>query len=792
MKDQLELYVYSTESHLKKGLLKVGQSKIGHHEERIKQQFGTSNPEPPIKLWNHPLPKGITDKKIHAQLIKNGIEQPKNSPGKEWFKANIEDVKKAFNQIAYGSSRTESYKLRNEQKEAVEKAKKWFLKGFSKETYRSVSHQNRFLLNAKMRFGKCFTSLHIAKSIQANNVLICTYKPEVIDEWMDTLNNHVDFESWQAIRARKKNLAPLDISLAQDGKIPHHNGTKVMAVSFQDLDIDKNQKTKVRLEEVLKTKWDLIIFDEVHFGSATDRAKHILKSLNFKYRLDLSGTPFKLLETDDFCYHQVFTYSYLDEQKNKQIEIDKDPKNKKPHVYRQMPDLSIFTVDITDEDIKEQREKFISDDFDFSLNELFKADSKGFIYDAQVNAFLAGLIKTGPDASACSAFGEIALKHKLPKVRHSVWWLSRVESVQALAKKLSNHHDFSKFEIINASGCDNSENPDEVIARDKSILEKKIQSSKQGTITLTCRRFLTGTTIKEWDSILILNDVKSSESYFQAIFRVQSAWINRDSNIAIKKKAYVFDFAISRLLRNTYSYATALADQLAQKNNDSKNLELEENITQGLCDKLDIKRFYEGKLISTKTNAKDIFDALNTRGSRISLARRITSDAVVNFSSLNNYKDDKKILAILEKVKGYRTQEVGSIQNSIQIGLDADEVDDLKKDARDNNKNKSDINKKKDAKLKKSAVQIKRLAICMADFIYMTYEREGNIYDIINTKTPEFFKVMTGITKDEFSLLREKGLINENALTKIVREFREQEESSLRPEEFILSRIKAA
>ena len=77
----------------------------------------------------------------------------------------------------------------------------------------------------------------------------------------------------------------------------------------------------------------------------------------------------------------------------------------------------------------------------------------------------------------------------------------------------------------------------------------------------------------------------------------------------------------------------------------------------------------------------------------------------------------------------------------------------------------------------------------MADFIYMTYEREYNIDDVIQTKSPQFFEVMTGISKDNFAELCTKGFINRFALNRIVREFRDQETASLRPEEYILEAL---
>lgn len=808
--EELELYVYSTETYLQKGLIKVGHSKLGRHKERIKEQFGTSNPEHPIILWVHSLPQGKTDKHIHSQLQKNGIDRVEDSPGQEWFKANTNDVKLAFNQVVFGSARVENYEPRKEQVEAIEKARKWFLKEVPQEALKGATHLNRFLLNAKMRFGKCFTGLNIAKAVNAKNTLILTYKPEVISEWMDTANGHVAFTGWLGIRAKKKNGNTIEPTLSPDGFFPPFDGPRVLCVSLQDLDIDEHGQTKIRLEQVIKTEWDLIIFDEVHFGSRTDRARHIIDTLKVKYRLDLSGTPFRLIQEDDFCSQQVYTYSYIDEQNNKIEEIKNDPENTNQKIYREMPNLHISTIEITEEDIQQQRDSFLTDDLDFSLNELFKARGNGsFIYPDAVEHFLDGLTRSDHGARAVSVFGKLGTQLGCPPVRHSVWWLNRVDSINALAKKLAKHPYFSKFEIINASGTGASEDDDETtVARDKEAIERGIKNvandpTKLGSITLTVRRFLTGITIKEWDSILVLNDVKSPESYYQAIFRVQSAWVNRKEGKVIKPDAWIFDFAITRCLRLTYNYAEALADQLDQQDITNQQVDLnKDNLTdtvQGLCDTLDIKRFYEGKLNPESTDAKNIFDALNLDGAKASLARIITSEALVDYGSLKLLELKPELLEVLKRIKGYRTQDVGSLEDFVQIGVEAEKLKEKKKDKEttldeleEENEDfvESEEDKEKRSRKKWYATQIKRLAICMADFIYMTYEREYNIHEVINTKAPEFFKVMTGITKDEFSLLCEHGFINVLTLNRIVRDFRQQEVSSLAPEIFIHESLK--
>ena len=800
-----ELYVYSTEIYLREGKLKVGQCAIGRHKQRIAEQFGTSNPELPQVLWVQELPDGVSDREIHNQLIKNGCRHIKEGAGTEWFKATVDDVKRAYNELVYGSPRKENYRLRQEQQEAVDKAIRWFRREYPPDVLDAVTHQ-RFLINAKMRFGKCFTSMHIAKELNAFNTLIVTYKPDVIGEWLDTVNEHVDFKGWRALRAKAKRDRRYDPCLTDTGDFPSMDERHtVVCVSLQDLTIDTDGQTKARLQKIPAIKWDLIIFDEVHYGSRTDRAQNILGQLAYKHRLGLSGTPFKLIAQDDFCYQQIFTYSYLDEQRNKKNELVDNPNSK---IYQQMPDLHILTIEVTDEDLQEQRDKFIADDIDFSLNRLFTTENGKFVYEDAIDHFLTGLWQSGHDARSISIFGKHGEKLKCPTNRHTVWWLNRVESVKLLADKLGKHPYFSKFVVIDASGSGNKTADDRLVARDKNKVIEAIrlanqQSDKLGTITLTCGRFLTGVTIQAWDSILILNDTTSAEAYFQAIFRVQSAYLEGED--ILKPTAWVFDFAISRCLRVVYDCASNIAEQIDQQESYEQKLDANKDnleiTTAELCDDLCITRFYEGSLVGNKTTAKEIFEVVDYGGSKIDLARKITSNALVDFGKLKQIEQNPELLDILKKIKGYRTQEVSALgaDKLVQIGKDSDDLEELKldpnipdeeKEERIEDHVKKDKNKERQSLKRWYATQIKRLAICMADFIYMTYEREYKIDHVIQTKSPHFFSVMTGITKDDFTKLCDLGLMNKTALNKIVRDFRHQEESSLSPAEFIFNNIK--
>ena len=73
------------------------------------------------------------------------------------------------------------------------------------------------------------------------------------------------------------------------------------------------------------------------------------------------------------------------------------------------------------------------------------------------------------------------------------------------------------------------------------------------TITLSCGKLTTGVTVPQWSSILMLRNLQSPETYFQAAFRVQSPWSIKNPNgddpheeEILKPVCFVFDFAPTR------------------------------------------------------------------------------------------------------------------------------------------------------------------------------------------------------------------------------------------------------
>lgn len=135
------------------------------------------------------------DYDVHKILRQQGFD---NING-EWFKCSARDVQSAVftlkNRIENIERRTQNFKLRPEQESAIEKTIAYF-KDVKNNNKHIVPH---FLWNAKMRFGKTFTTYELAKKMGFKRILILTFKPAVESSWEEDLSTHLDFEGWQFV-----------------------------------------------------------------------------------------------------------------------------------------------------------------------------------------------------------------------------------------------------------------------------------------------------------------------------------------------------------------------------------------------------------------------------------------------------------------------------------------------------------------------------------------------------------------------------------------------------------------
>ena len=344
------IYVYElegVESH--KGYVKIGYTERDV-KTRIEEQIGATHVPYKILYQESAMRDDGTifvDHDVHIILERLGYPKlsSKDEKDNEWYKCTVKDVKAAIFELKTGTrfdgKRNLNFEMRPEQERAVAYTYNYYLNAKKEEPKKAP----KFLWNAKMRFGKTFASYELAKMMEMKRVLILTFKPAVESAWREDLMCHVDFEGWQFISNKDAHNENINI----DKQFEKANKRKPIVVfgSFQDLlGTNENGGIKTKNEFIHETNWDLVIFDEYHFGAWRENAKKLFEkedeesSIDFnieeyqkneagnaynetflpittKYYLYLSGTPFKAINSGEFIEDQIFLRGHI--LKNKKL-----------------------------------------------------------------------------------------------------------------------------------------------------------------------------------------------------------------------------------------------------------------------------------------------------------------------------------------------------------------------------------------------------------------------------------------------------------------------------------------
>ena len=805
---RLRIYAYSIDDPAHAGLLKVGQT-TQEVKARVAQQLKTAA----IKNFKIVLDESaeaedgslFSDHDVRSRLKAKGFENTEL----EWMRCTVADVATAITELRTGVALTGTHHLtfpmRAEQAAAVDK---------TADYYRSIWAEDdkavpRFLWNAKMRFGKTFAAYQLAKKLGAKRTLVVTFKPAVEDAWQTDLESHADFDGWQYLS--KSNGG--DPSKA-DKKRP-----LVYFGSFQDLLGKKDGQIKAKNEWLHTTNWDLVIFDEYHFGAWRESAKELFegedaadakKEIEAEYDgvlddfdegleelsgdeadflpittrayLYLSGTPFKALATGEFIEEQIFNWTYTDEQRAKAAFTAEHPDEWNP--YGALPEMRLFTYQMPDELISVAH----GGEFDeFDLNAFFKATGEGkaaaFEYKGDVQKWLdiirGAHLPTQIDAMKMGSrppfpYSDVRL---LPYVQHSFWFLPTVAACDAMANLLAEKHNqphWGQYEVVTAAGTKAGIG----LAALPPVRKAIGGGFDTKTITLSCGKLTTGVTVKQWSSILMLRNLKSPETYFQAAFRVQSPWSIKNPNgdnpheeEVVKPVAFVFDFAPTRALRQIADYGAGLAPEIASP----------EKAVEELVKFLPVLA-YDGSHM-TQVDAGAILDIAMAGTSATLLARKWESAILVNVDNLTLSKimANEKAMAAVMNIEGFRA--LGSDIFETVVNK-SEKVKDTKKEKGDglSSKEKKELTEEeKEYKSKRKQIQEKliKFATRIPAFMYLTDYRENTLQDVITKLEPGLFKKVTGLTVEDFNLLVSIGVFNATHMNQAVFAFRRYEDASL-------------
>ena len=800
------IYAYTDESYF--DMLKIGYT-TKTAAERVKEQYPIKTPR---QTWEIVLEEiatredgtYFTDHELHKRLEQKGFIREAG----EWFRCTIKDLQAVILEEKKGirntENRSQSFGMRPEQKEAVEKTA-WYFNSVKEEGV--IPH---FLWNAKMRFGKTFAAYQLALKMGWTKILVLTFKPAVLSAWREDLQTHIDFENWQFVSNREEDLSVKDI----DRTKPF-----VYFGSFQD-HLGEDKKTggiKSKNEWVHKEDWDCVIFDEYHFGAWRDKSKDLfdkeekeeieeieqeireleaeesgktedfsyfdegLLPITTKHYLYLSGTPFRAIAGGEFIEEQIYNWTYSDEQKAK---VEWQGEN---NPYASLPRMVMMTYQIPDE-IKNVASKGEFDEFD--LNTFFSTEGKNkeavFKYEDEVQKWL-NLIRGQFSGNIESDLKQGKKKPPMPFsdtrllgiLQHTFWFLPNVASCCAMANLLAKAQNnfFHDYDIVVCAGKEAGIGVEAL----KPVKKAMGNPLKTKTIVLSCGKLTTGVSVPPWSGILMLRNTSSPETYFQSIFRVQTPWVIKNPNgdspnqqEIIKNECYVFDFSINRALKQVASYAHSL--------NVNPNVSPEEKVAE-LISFLPILA-YDGSSMK-EINAADILDIASSGTSATLLARRWESSLLVNVDNVTLQKllSNKEALQVLENIEGFRSlsQDIETIINK------SEKVKKMKKEFAEageqmDSKTKKEITEEeKEYKSKRKQIQEKliKFATRIPVFMYLSEHREQTLRDVITKLEPELFKKVTGIEVKDFELLQNLGLFNSVMMNDAVLKFKYYEDASL-------------
>lgn len=791
------------------GYIKVGFTDREDTENRIKEQLHTAgiNNFSIVFKRSAMRPDGtcFTDKDVHKILRRKRFKQLNEGEDRnEWFNCSVNDIEDAVNELITGirleGQRTWTFAMRDEQEYAVNMTAKYFAKAKEEEPDRPP----KFLWNAKMRFGKTFATYQLAKKMGFKKILILTFKPAVESAWQEDLSHHVDFEGWQFVSNKE---AKFD-SKKLDEQFDSCDKSRPIVVfgSFQDmLGTNDAGGIKAKNEFIHTTNWDLVAFDEYHFGAWRENARNLFEKfdeedndfdiekyqreeagnainetflpISTSYYLYLSGTPFRALNSGEFLEDQIFNWTYLDEQSAKE---NWNGQGENP--YAALPKMIMLTYKVPDEIVHNA----VTEGFDeFDINEFFKTElqekdkpeSARFVYESDVQKWLElirGRFTTTDDLKLGSEkppmpFSDTTLLNVLT---HTLWYLPNVASCYAMANLLAQKQNvvtYGSYKVIVCAGTKAGIGLDALYPVQNAMGDPL----KTKTITLTCGKLTTGVTVRPWTGIFMLRNLKSPESYFQAAFRVQSPWETideRGNKVVIKKECYIFDFALERALHQISDYSCRLkVDDTSPEQKVGEFIQF-----------LPVLAFDGASM--NKIDAQDILDITYAGTSATLLAKRWQTALLVHVDNdtLKKLRDNPDAMAALMNIEGFRAlnAEIDTIINR------SEKVKKLKKEKGDDitPKEKKEMTEdEKAAKSLRKQVQEKllKLAARIPAFMYLTDYREYTIKDVITQIEPELFKKVTGLNVKDFEILNEIGLFDPEKMNQGIFGFRKYENSSL-------------
>ena len=652
------------------------------------------------------------------------------------------DIIKIINETLTGSSRLNDYKMRPEQKLAHDQIVNYF--------QTSDDEKPEFLLAAKMRYGKNFTFLNVAKTMELKNILVLTYKPHVFDSLEKDVTGHTNFEGWEIINFKnERNLEPIAENtrvFMSSAQLALHEGIINEKELEDEKDVVEEEENKAKdqalkelesnMDKLTNVDFDIVIADEYHYGTGTKKFNNLLEKLNYKYLVFVSGTAMKDIEMGRFEDEQIYSWSYIDEQKKKREE--------KQIGYGQhldMPTMNFHLMSVSEN--AKNRADFYTPEEGFTMNKMINVENGKLRDELSLRDLLRQISGNGVNKNI-SVFKNPTVKGV--NLDHTFWVLPKnTKGIKAVADLMETMPEYKDYYIIPATGG--------YVTDIKKVQEKINYAKNHGkkTITLSCYRFKEGVTVPDWNGVVMLDSGRSPEEYLQAIFRCQSPGENKDN-------CHVFDFNPQRCLIRIYDICESV--------DKTGGTTLGNTITE-FIDYAPILDHQENKFKTV--DADMIFHNFRAHGS--------FREKFANIKNINIEKLDQDIIDSLEGVRGgARKKETDINNNDVNFGSEIIRT-------RENGETDDSPQAKKKAKqeAKKYLEKIANVLSNIPEYLFNSPENEQNVKQVVisGSKNQDLFKDITGISIQNFRTWFHKGLLNKVVFNRNIKNFLDAEQKFL-------------
>ncbi|MBO5187145.1 MAG: Eco57I restriction-modification methylase domain-containing protein [Prevotella sp.] len=619
--------------------------------------------------------------------------------------------------------------------------------------------RTNLLLYAVMRFGKSFTAMCCAKEMDAKVVVIVSAKADVEEEWKKTVESHVYFAGYKFLNGNSLRRSETIIAdtFATEEKV-------VLFLTLQDL---QGEKIKAKHKEVFERQIDLLIIDETHFGARADsygkvlqeqkikkteidselksldgfetldKVEDAVKVFKAKIKIHLSGTPYRILMSDEFRKEDIIAFvqftDIIDAQKQWDEEhLKEDEYDEWDNPYYGFPQMIRFAFNPNASSIKKM-EELRKSGITYAFSELFRPYSmisnaggshRQFIHEAEILDLLEVIDGSKEDENLLGFLDYDKIKAG-KMCRHIVMVLPYRSSCDAMAalicREKKRFKNLNEYEIINIAGFDDIKKykqTDDVKRIIKACEEKNCK-----TLTLTVNRMLTGTTVPQWDTMIYLKGTASPQEYDQAIFRLQNQYVKiyKDENgktfkYNMKPQTLLVDFDPNRMFR-----LQELKSQLYNVNTEVQgNVQLKERIAKELS--------VSPIIILNKNRLQEVTPNNITDAVREYSRNRSIKDEASDIPADNLLLNDAEILKVIQGIAPIDAKNGLQIKPSEGEGDDYNNPDEPAGQQKDDAKQENDNNPQPEQPQEVEDDKLgKRLAAYYARVLFFAFLTESTV-----------------------------------------------------------------